>query len=184
MHNFESINFDLEILSLDHVQLRVDYYRSNKDHLEVWHPTTPKGFYTLEYQQNKIQKSVDLMKDGKSMHFIILNKSKNKMLGHCNYTKIKNKKCWLGYSISKDSEGKNLMYEALLLTNTYIFNYLGIEEIKAGILPINERSIRLIKRLDFKYIGEKDELEINGEIRTYDTYIQKMIKKSNIYIKK
>ena len=49
----QSKNFDLEILSLDHAQIRLDYYFSNKEHLEIWHPTTPKGFYTLEYQQYK-----------------------------------------------------------------------------------------------------------------------------------
>ena len=48
-------NFDLEILSLDHAQIRLDYYSSNKEHLEIWHPTTPKGFYTLEYQRYKIK---------------------------------------------------------------------------------------------------------------------------------
>ena len=105
------------------------------------------------------------------MHFIMLNKLKTQMLGHCNYTKIDNKKCWLGYSISKVFEGQSLMYEALLLTNTYMFNNMGIKEIRAGILPNNERSIRLIKRLGFKYVGEKDELEINGETRTYETYL-------------
>ena len=180
----QSKKFDLETLNLNHVQLRVDYYSSNKEHLGIWHPTTPKGFYTFKYQKNKVKENLDLMSSGKSMHFIMLNKSKTQMLGHCNYTKIDNNKCCLGYSVSKASEGKNLMYEALLLTNTYMFNDMGIKEIKAGILPSNERSIKLIKRLRFEYIGEKDELEINGEIRTYDTYIQKMIKKSNLYIRK
>ena len=63
------------------------------------------------------------------------------------------------------------MYEALRLTNAYVMKNLGIKEIRAGILPNNDRSIRLIKRLDFKYVGEKDELEINGETRTYGTYL-------------
>jgi len=76
------------------------------------------------------------------------------------------------------------MFEALSLANSYVYKNLNIKEIRAGILPENERSIRLIKRLGFKYIGKKDELEINGEIRTYDTYIQKMIKESKLYIKK
>ena len=48
---------------------------------------------------------------------------------------------------------------------------MKIKEIRAGILPDNDRSIRLIKRLDFKYVGEKDELEINGETRTYGIYL-------------
>ena len=167
----QSNNFVLEILNLNHVQLKLDYYSSNKKHLEIWHPTTPEGFYTFQYQKNKVKDALSLINDGKSMHFVLLDKSKNKMLGHCNYTKIDNNKCWLGYSIAKKYEGKGLMYESLLLTNTHMFDRINIKEIRAGILPDNGRSVRLIKRLNFKYVGEKDELEINGETRTYDTYL-------------
>ena len=167
----QSENFNIEVLSLNHVQFRLDYYSLNKEHLEVWHPTTPKGFYTFKYQENKINEQLKLVNNGESAQFVIINKEKTKILGHCNYTKIKDYKCWLGYSISKKSEGKSLMYEALKLTNTYVIENLNIKEIRAGILPNNDRSIRLIKRLNFKYIGEKDELEINGETRTYDTYL-------------
>ena len=166
-----SKNFDIEILSLNHVQFRVDYYSSNKEHLEIWHPTTPSRFYTFKYQKNKINEQLKLVNDGKSAQFVIVNKEKTKMLGHCNYTKIKKNKCWLGFSISKSSEGKSFMYEALRLTNAYVMKNLGIKEIRAGILPNNDRSIKLIKRLEFKYVGEKDELEINGETRTYGTYL-------------
>ena len=31
----QSKKFDLEILTSNHVQLRLDYYSSNKEHLEV-----------------------------------------------------------------------------------------------------------------------------------------------------
>ena len=49
-------NFIIEILTLEHAQFRLDYYCSNRKHLEVWHPTTPKGFYTFKYQKSKIKK--------------------------------------------------------------------------------------------------------------------------------
>ena len=166
-----SKKIDVEILSLNHIQFRLEYYLSNKEHLKIWHPTTPKGFYTFKYQKNKINDQLKSVNNGDSAHFIIVNKAKTKMLGHCNYTKIKKNKCWLGYSISKVSEGKSLMYEALKLTNAYVMKNLGIKEIRAGILPNNDRSIRLIKRLNFKHVGEQDELEINGETRTYETYL-------------
>jgi len=178
----QSKNFKLEILNLNHAALQVEYYSLNKDHLEVWEPErSPNKFYTLKFQQNKIKELLDFIKKGESMHFVMLNKSK--MIGACNYTKIKDNKCWLGYSISKKFEGKGLMYEGLVLTNSYMHANLRIKEIRAGILPENDRSIRLIKRLQFEYIGEKGELEINGEMRTYSTYIQKMIRKSDIFIK-
>ena len=167
----QSKNFDIELLNINHVQFRVDYYLSNKEHLEVWHPTTPKGFYTSEYQEDKIRKQLKSVNKGESAQFVMVDKEKIKMLGHCNYTKIKNNKCWLGFSISKEFEGKSLMYEALKLTNTYVMKNLKIKEIRAGILPNNERSIKMIKRLNFKYVGEQDELEINGETRTYETHL-------------
>jgi RimJ/RimL family protein N-acetyltransferase len=75
------------------------------------------------------------------------------------------------------------MRKALVLTNSYMFTNLGVKEIRAGILPENDRSIKLIKRLKFEYISEKDELEINSEMRTYSTYIQQLIRKSDIFIK-
>jgi len=167
----QSKNFDIEILNTNHIQLRVDYYLSNKKHLEIWHPTTPKGFYTFKYQENKINEQLKLVNNGESAQFVLVDKEKKIMSGHCNYTKIKNNKCWLGFSISKAYEGKSLMYEALKLTNVYVIKNLRIKEIRAGILPHNDRSIKLIKRLNFKCIGEKDELEINGETRTYETYL-------------
>ena len=167
----QSKNFDIEILSLNHVQFRVDYYSSNKEHLEIWHPTTPKGFYTFKYQKNKINAQLKSVNNGESAQFVMVDKEKTKMFGHCNYTKIKNNKCWLGFSISKASEGKSLMYEALKLTNAYVIKNLRIKEIRAGILPSNDRSIRLIKRLNFKYVSEQDELEINGETQTYETHL-------------
>ena len=168
-----SNNFNIEKLSLNHVQFRLDYYSSNKDHLERWHPTTPNGFYTFKYQEKKINEQLKLVDNGESAQFVIINKTNTQMLGHCNYTKIKDSKCWLGYSISTEFEGKSVMYEALELTSAYVMKNLKIKEIRAGILPENQRSIRLIKRLRFVYVGEKDELEINGETRAYEKYLMK-----------
>ena len=71
---------------------------------------------------------------------------------------------------ARSGEGES-NYNLLELLDQSIINNLNIKEIRAGILPNNDRSIRLIKRLNFKYVGEKDELEINGETRTYETYL-------------
>ena len=104
------------------------------------------------------------------MCFVILNKARSKMIGGCNYTKIKDQKCFLGYSISKDCEGKGLMYKALMLTNSYVFDNLDVESIRSSILPSNKRSLRLIERLGFKCLGDKSELEIAGKVRELDIY--------------
>ena len=53
----QSHNFYLEILNLNHIQFRLEYYSSNKEHLEIWHPTTPEGFYSSKYQEDKVKKN-------------------------------------------------------------------------------------------------------------------------------
>ena len=53
-------------MNLNHVELRLDYYSSNKEHLEIWHPTTPKGFYTFKYQENKINEKGELEINGET----------------------------------------------------------------------------------------------------------------------
>ena len=63
-----------------------------KKHPEAWHPTTPQEFYALEYQKDKVKEYMDFVKMCKSMHFVILNKTTNQMMGYCNHTKIDNKK--------------------------------------------------------------------------------------------
>jgi len=73
----QSKNFKLEILNLNHASLQVEYYSSNKDHLEVWEPErSPNKFYTLKFQQHKIKELSDFIKKGESMHFVMLNKFK------------------------------------------------------------------------------------------------------------
>ena len=76
----QSKNFNLEKLNLTHVQFRVDYYSSNKKHLAIWHPTTPEGFYTFKYQENKINEQLKSINNGESIHFLIVNKAKKKCL--------------------------------------------------------------------------------------------------------
>ena len=69
----------MEILDLHHIQFRLDYYCLNKKHLEIWHPTTPEGFYTFKYQEDKVKENLALINNEKSMHFVILDKLKSKM---------------------------------------------------------------------------------------------------------
>jgi len=160
-----------QVLNADYTNLLLEYYSDNKDHLEIWHPTTPKDFYTFKYQKSKVEERIHLMSKRESMHILMLDKAQTKMIGHCNYTKIKDGRCWLGYSIAKEFEGKGLMYEAIKQTANFMFNNYAITEIRAGILPHNHRSKKLVERLDFKYIDEPDKLEINGKLWTYDTYL-------------
>ena len=55
------------------------------------------------------------------------------------------------------------MFEALSLTNAYMFADLGLHRIMAGYLPHNDRSGKLLDRLGFEKEGlARKYLKING----------------------
>ena len=163
-------NFILETISTKYYELLFNYYSYNKEHLEPWEPTRANNYYTLNFHIQRINNRIDLINKNKSMHFILLNNIRTEIIGVCNYTDIKNRECWLGYSISKGYEGKGYMYEALKNTNDYMFEEFKIKKINAGIIIRNSRSIKLINCLNFKVNGNHKELEINGNIEKLEIY--------------
>ena len=163
-------NFIIETISTEHYQLLFNYYSYNKHHLEPWEPTRDKNYYNLNFHISRTNDRLDLINKKKSMHFILLNNPKTKIIGVCNYTHIEKEECWLGYSILKDYQGKGYMYEAITYTNNFMFNNFRINTINAGIMKTNIRSIKLINRLSFKKTDNYDELEISGNIKKLHIY--------------
>ena len=163
-------NFTLEKISPKYYQLLFNYYNGNKNHLELWEPTRIDNYYTLEFHINRTDERLQLMDEKKSMHFIMLNDSKNEILGVCNYTKIGKGECWLGYSISSKYEGMGIIYEAVVSINNYMFTQYPICQINAGVITRNKRSIKLINRLSFKPTGDFQKMEINRKIEQLEIY--------------
>ena len=163
-------NFTLEKISPKYYQLLFNYYNGNKNHLELWEPTRIDNYYTLEFHINRTDERLQLMDEKKSMHFIMLNDSKSEILGVCNYTKIKDGACWLGYSISSKYERMGIMYEAVVGSNNYMFTQYPICQINAGVITRNKRSIKLINRLFFKPTGNFQKMEINRKVEQLEIY--------------
>ena len=163
-------NFKLDLLSKKYYQLIYKYYKSNRDHLEPWEPTRKKGYYTLGFHIKRTNERLDLMKINESMHFILLNNTKNEMIGVCNYTHIKDGECWLGYSISKLYQGLGYMYESVINTNKHMMDAYNIKKINAGIITNNQRSLTLINRLSFQPTGEIIKKEINHNVELLEVF--------------
>lgn len=170
--------FIIKTLSTEHYQLLFNYYNYNKHHLEPWEPKRNKNYYSLDFHINRTNDRLNLINNKKSMHFVLLNNYKTKIIGVCNYTHIEKEECWLGYSISRDYQGKGFMFKALKYTNKFMFNNFKINTINAGIMKTNIRSIKLINRLSFKKTDNYDELEINGNIKKL--YIHQLNKQNAI----
>ena len=175
--NVKTIFFNIERLNLDCTESLLHYYSSNRDHLEPWEPTRASEYYTLGFHIHRTQERLKLMNERKSLHYILLNNSRDEIMGVCNYTNIGSTECWLGYSVSSCYQGLGYIYEALMNTNNYIFKEFQISRINAGIIPRNSRSIKLIKRLSFISSGSYKKLEINGGIEKLEIY---RLKKNSI----
>ena len=127
-------NFTLEKISPKYYQLLFNYYNDNKNHLEPWEPTRVENYYSLDFHIKRIDERLKLMNENKSMHLFMLNDSKSEIMGVCNYTKIKDGKCWLGYSISSKYEGRGYMYEGVIQGNEFMFREYQITQLKLSVL--------------------------------------------------
>jgi len=115
-------NLQIELLKMDHARSLLDYYEKNKEHLRKWKPKRDLEYYTIDHFKKKITDSVQDRSRGEIVRFVLKLKYDPSIIGVINYTKILNGKCWLGYSISKEYEGKGLIVEALNQTNQVVFD--------------------------------------------------------------
>jgi len=174
-HVLKTKILNIELLSNNHSGQLLTYYKSNKKHLEKWEPKRESNYYTNPFFRNLIIKRLEEIENGQSIRFVIMPKDNSTIIGVCNYTEITNRKCHLGYSISKEYEGQGLMYEALLRTNQYIFYKTDINIIQASIIINNHRSKNLLHKLLFKYQGIiNNYLEINGKLEDHSIHYLKI----------
>lgn len=76
----------------------------------------------------------------------------NKFIGTCGFH------CWdkknsiaeIGYDLGKAFWGRGMMYEALQSIIKFSFDSMGLTKIYATVEVDNERSVKLLRRLDFK----------------------------------
>ena len=74
----------------------------------------------------------------------------------------------LGYSVDARAEGKGIMTEALTALVAFAFGSLELHRIQANYMPSNERSGRVLKKLDFDVEGyARDYLFLGGAWRDH-----------------
>ena len=156
----------VRLLEPREASMMVHFRESNRDHLESWEPRRMPDFYTEGFWQIHLRLALRDFRDGTSVNFVLLTPDEQEVIGVCNYTSIVRgtfQSCHLGYAVSASHEGKGVMYEALAMTNRYMFDEMGLHRIMAAYLPNNERSGSLLTRLGFEKEGlARKYLKING----------------------
>ncbi len=88
----------------------------------------------------------------------IINKQTDALIGDI-YLKQQGNACWMGYTIHPKHVRRGYMYEVVSAAMKMMANQ-GIEEVKAGVLPKNHRSVELLKKLNFVLIGTEGDEQI------------------------
>lgn len=150
----------------------LNYFLSNRDHLQPTDPVLPKDFLTKRYWGKRLAQSIEEFdRDQSARLFIELMDTPGRFIGVVNFTQIARgpfQACYLGYSIDREFEGKGLMFEALEAGLRYIFEERHIHRVMANHLPENQRSAGILKRLGFRVDGASPEyLFIQGSWRTH-----------------
>lgn len=155
----------LKLLEVSDAENTVKLERENKDFFQMYSPLREDDFYTLEGQQNRIQKNCELMEQDQSYSFgIFLNV--DRLIGAIHLSEVVRgplQSAWLGYNLDKSENGKGYMTEAVRLIVNYAFNDLKLHRIEAGVMPRNLGSIKVLEKAGFEKEGiARKNVRING----------------------
>ena len=161
-----SERLQVRLLEPHEKDLMVRFRNENRDYLKPWEPLRRPDFFTEGFWEIQLRLTLRDFREGASAGFVLLSPVEDEVLGVCNYTNIVRgtfQSCQLGYALAEKHQHKGLMFEALSMTNQYMFDDLGLHRIMAGYLPHNERSGKLLDRLGFEKEGlARKYLKING----------------------
>lgn len=157
----------LQPLDSSHAAAMLKLVDENRDHFSPWDPAVPADFYSLAFWINYAKTAQDDARTQTSQRWVIQLTATQDTIGTINITQIARgpfQSAMLGYKLGKAYEGKGLMFEALTLAISHAFNDLKLHRLQASFVTHNERSARVLKRLQFEEIGvAKDYLFTNGQ---------------------
>lgn len=149
----------------------LEYYLDNKAFHEGYAPTPPENYYTEEFWQQKIWRSLQDWQKDSAYRFLISPLKEDTLIGHINLTQVFRgpfQNGILGYSMHKDFQGQGFMTEAVGALVEFSFEKLKLHRVQAATLLDNKGSQKVLEKTGFTKEGEaKNYLEINGAWRDH-----------------
>lgn len=146
----------------------LNYYLANKEFLAAFEPTRSEGFYTYEFWQEQVEKSLFEFSYEQSLKLcLFLKGNSTSIIGKVNFHQMQrgvSQSCILGYSLAESEQGNGYMVEALKSAIDYLFINQQLHRITANYMPRNQRSANVLRRLGFVVEGyARDYLLINSK---------------------
>ena len=156
----------LRLPTEDDIPAVIDYYRSNRGHLEPWSPLWPRGFFETDYWRDQVAARRAEERAGTGLRTFIFVKRGGRLAGNASLTQIERgpaQYCVLGYGLAEWAQGHGYMREAVAAIVRHAFEELGLHRVAANYMPHNVRSAAVLRACGFTVEGyARDYLQING----------------------
>ena len=175
-----------EVLALETERLRLSvlrkseasrvnaYFVKNRDFHKKYSQTHTEDYFTVSMQRKYLAYDYNSFLDGTLVPLWITLKETGEIIGRVSFFNFAfggMMSCACGYHLDKDHTGKGYMTEALKGAMAFLFDEYRMHRIEAFILPENEPSLNLVKRLGFHYEGQRiSYMHINGRYRDHEAF--------------
>ena len=145
----------------------LSYYRRNRAFLESFEPKRDAHFFTLEFQELKLQHDIADILQKTGFRFYIFPKAEPETiigsigLNHIVWGVFLS--CFLGYKLDEEHQSRGYMTQAVRAVCRFAFDTLKLHRIEANIMPRNMASRRVLFKCGFTEEGLSPKyLKING----------------------
>ena len=109
----------------------------------------------VEEARALIERRAAALRRGERIRWAVARRADDVVIGSCGYVNWNRdaRRAEIGYELHPDEQGRGLMREALTAMLTFGFNGMGLNRVEALVVPENEPSLRLLRRLGFAEEG-------------------------------
>lgn len=167
-------NLRLAVLRKSEAARVTEYLLNNRDFHKQFSQTHTDDYFTVSTQKKYLAYDCNSFLEGSLVPLWITLKDDNKIIGRVSFFNFAYggmMSCACGYHLDKDHTGKGYMTEALKSAMAFVFDEYKMHRIEAFIVPENEPSLNLVKRVGFHYEGRRNSyMHINGRYRDHEAF--------------
>lgn len=167
-------NLRLAVLRKSEAARVTEYLQNNRDFHKQFSQTHTDDYFTVSTQKKYLAYDCNSFLEGSLLPLWITLKDDNKIIGRVSFFNFAYggmMSCACGYHLDKEHTGKGYMTEALKSAMAFVFDEYKMHRIEAFIVPENEPSLNLVKRVGFHYEGKRNSyMHINGRYRDHEAF--------------
>ena len=105
----------------------------------------------VEEARALVERRAAALRGGERIRWAIARKTDDAVIGSCGYVHWNHeaRRAEIGYDLHPDEQGRGLMQEALTAMLAFGFGRMALNRVEALVVPENEPSLRLLRRLGF-----------------------------------